>query len=978
MGDIPAGWHIREMLPVRGRLQQYRLQSAVTFRCRRCGRDTTTQTVATLEWDWSAPMCEGCHAELSKTPHAEPIRPIVPEPWKPSVAEPREPTPISAKPEKREGWRSAPGILRGNFTQLAIILRDRAAGAKLKPEERRTLRVLEDEPIFPVALRYAELLDEGEAMVARHSGRGAPKIVRALTQQRIAAVRSFENRYRQRVAHVRRTSSVPDRLSTLIVREIAREKYDRALASVLRQRGLRPDAISVPAVRLWSWLTAATGDRTSGDEALPPAVRRLLRMHDTAFMQAVIADAKVTQPDAAFEHPAVVERWAASTGEVESQLRSARDRCDRALRGKLSKGQRAKEIGRLRAAARAYAMASARNLMADFALKSLRLEVLQQYGQERFQQFRIAILKEATEMVYRTEPALASEVARASAEHRRSCPRWSARNPCLTCAPQVAAVVRERLSARASAGAGDTHKEASKPREVEVGEVTATTCSGGPDSFTCRDLGRQLSANLGRMVGVTEPRYDSETGRFGYGWVTEHGEWGAGEGQAANVHDAWLQAVCRTALDLGGEVSRVHVLCSDQRAASVVNHVVKVEFVAEALGFPVTEQTRKLLTRLLQSRGKVSASASGCQERHRGADAAGQLADLAIRAGEAGGTDAIKAAGKKIAEEFRRLAETTSAQSPEDGGGASWIPGGFDKGELRWRGALRQVHLTNGWTELPDGLKATVEDRQRLRLVVDHPRRGSSPVQTESEVLLRRTGRRWELHGVSWPRGMLPGTLVTYRWRPSERRIRASTELLPQPERIDELTYRHRYDIRVVTRENAPGVKPGVQDHDLSDSAWVMRTLRILGHLSADGSAILAEEALVRNCLELGMPQKRVPRIHPAVERLVKEQRIGRISGSLDGSGQPSYPPRRGETRVRLLRYAPRLERIAPPPPRHAQSQCTGREHVVNGFVRRLPAGRQASDEQKELHQEAIRAKQVVNRPLPDGHTFVRSHRRKG
>ncbi|MBG6104918.1 hypothetical protein IW249_005332 [Micromonospora vinacea] len=861
--------------------------------------------------------------------------------------------------------------------QLATILRDRAAGVKLDPEERQALKVLADDPIFSVALRYAELLDEGEAMVARHSGRPATHHVKALARQRIDAVRRLESHYRQRLTHARGTSSVSDRLSVLVVREIAGREYDRALASVLRQRGLRSEAISLPTVRLWSWLNNAAGARTPGDEAVPPGVRRLLRMHDTAFVQAVMADAKSSHPEAAFEHPAVVERWASCTSEVESRLRSAREQCDRTLRGKVPKGQRAKEIGRLRGAAGAYAMASARNLMADFALKALRLQVLQQYGQQRFQQFRVALLKEATEMVFRTEPALAAEVARASADHRRTCPRWSPSNPCLTCAPGVAAVVRERLSSRAGASAGKAQTATSTPSEVEAGDITGSACSGGPKSFACSDLRGQLSANLGRMVGVTELRHDNGTGRFGHGWVTEHGEWGTGGGDAANVHDAWLQAVCRTALELGGGVSRVYVLCRDQRAASVVNHVVKVKFVAEALGFPVTEQTRKLLTRLIESRGKVSASANCCQERHRGAEAAGRLADLAIRARQPGGTEAIKAAGDKVAEEFRRLSETTSVQSPEESGRALWVPGGSNAGELHWRGALLRVHLADGWTELPDGLKATVEDRQRLRLVVDHPRRGSPALQAESEVLLRRTGRRWELHGVSWPRGMLPGTLVTYRWRASERLIRASSELLPQPERIDELTYRHRYDIRVVTRENAPGAEQGGQGHDLSDAAWVMRTLRILGHLSADGSAILAEEALVRNCLELGLPQKRVTRVHSAVERLLKEQRIGRVWGSLDGSGQPSYPPQRGETRVRLLRYAPRLERLASPSPRRPEAQPPGREEVVNGFVRRLPAGRQASDEQKELHHEAVRAKRMVNRPLPDGYTFVRPHHRK-
>ncbi|MFC0003623.1 hypothetical protein [Micromonospora siamensis] len=982
--DIPAGWRIREMLPVRGRLQQYRLQSGVTFRCGRCGRDTTTKTVATLDWDWSAPMCDGCHATLSTTRDAEPVGPIVPEPWKPSVPESRKPRAgetVSAsppgKPQSRAGSQGSPGKPRMGFIQLAAILQDRAAGAKLNPEKRLALKVLADDLIFPVALRYAELLYEGDALVGRHSGKAVPTHAGALARQRVDAVRRFEDRYAQRVAHVRRTSRVPDRLSTLVVREVAREKYDRAFASVVRQRGLRPEAISLPTVRLWSWLATTPGDPTPSAAALPPPVRRLLDMHDEAFVQAVIADAKGTRPEAALEHPAVVERWAACSREIESRFRSARDHCDRALRRPVAKNQRSREIARLRAATRAYAMASARSLMADFSLKALRLEVLRKYGQDRFQQFRIALLKEAAEAVYRVEPGLAAEVARASAEHRRTCPRWSPSNPCLTCGPEVAAVVRERLSSSAGAPGGHTQPEKPSVPAADSGEVETPACTGGPDSFICPNLGRRLSANVGRMVGVTESRYDAGTGRFAFGFVTKHGDWGTGQGKAANEHDAWLQAVCRTGLELAAEVSRVHVLCRDERAASVMQHVLAHRFVAEELGFPVAEQTRKLLLRVIGSRGKVSASAGGCRRQHRGAGAAGRLADLALRAHETGGTEELKAAGDEIAKEFRGLAEKPEVQSPGEAGRPFWMVDRSDAGELRWRAALRRVHLTSGWTELPDGLIATVEDRQRLRLVLNHPGRKSRSVQEESEVLLRCTGERWELHGVVWPRGMLPGTLVTYRWRLSERLIRASSELLPQPERIDQLTYRHRYDIGLVTRENAPGADQGGQELDLSDTAWVMRTLRILGHLSADGSAILAEEALVHNCLELGLPQKWVARVHPAVERLVKERLIGLVWGSLDGSGQPSHPPRRGETRVRLLRYVPRLERLAPPPPPRAAAQSDGREEQVSGFVRRLPAGRQASDEQRELHQEAIRAKRVVNRPLPDGYTFVRPHGRK-
>lgn len=983
--SIPAGWRIRVMLPVRGRLQQYELHSPVAFRCSQCRRDTSTRTVATLDWDWSTLVCEGCHGKLSAAKHGEPAGPIVLEPWKPSVPEPRK-APVMGKAvpaasaripqQKREGWRGTPQALRRNLKQLAVILRERAAGSALNFDEQRALKALADDPVLPVALRYAEALVEGEAM-AGNRGRGVPSYGRTLTQQRIAAVRQWENRYYARLTHARRMTVVPERLSVLVLRTIVGEKYDRALSAVLRQRGLRPDALNAPAARLWSWLVKADSDQAYGVSALPQAVRQLLNMHDKAFAQVVMADAAGTRPEAALEHPALVERWAAGVGEVELRLRSVRNQCAKSLAKPVKKGERGNGFRKLEAAVRAYALASARAQKADFLLKELRLQVELTYRQEKFQRFRIARLEEAAEAIYRADPALAAEVKRASAEHRATCSRWSARDPCVSCAPQVVALVRERLSL--SGKASKSTEEATEPTVLNGAAPDAedATCAGDWNSFICSDLRRQVPARAGRLVGVTEVRYDAGSGRFGFAWVTEHGELRTGTDRAINGHDASVQAACHTALDLGGGLSSVQVICRDERAASVVNHVVSTRYVPDELGFPVTERTRKLLKALTGCRGKVVASVNTCIGSHRGPVRAEHLAVLVLGAGsKQGGAEKVKAAADRISNELRDLAQSPEPESSEKIGQARWMPGGFDAGELRWRAALRRVHLVGGWTVLPDGLQSPVADRQPLRLVVDHPSRKLAPVRTESEVLLRRVGGQWELHGIDWPRGMLPGTLVTYRWRPGEKLIRAGSELLPHPSRIDELTYRHRYDIQVVTRENVPGADQEGTRPDLSDAGWVMRTLRTLGHLSADGSAVLAEAALVRNCLELGLPEDRTERIHATVEQLIRERRIRRVAGSLDRTGQPSYPPRRGESRVDLLRYAPRVEHVAPPPDHRGVEQPNRRDHWVSGFVRRLPPGAHASDEQMDAHREAVRAAEVVDRPLPDGYTYVRRHRR--
>ncbi|MEV4770566.1 hypothetical protein [Micromonospora humida] len=861
---------------------------------------------------------------------------------------------------------------RWSVRHLALLLKENATGASLSINEMRTLKSVQGSVVFPAALRYAEVLAESEAMATRTEEPAATQL-RTLIRQRVEVVDRWEKHHARRLAEARQTGFVTERLSILVVRGIAGDKYDQALSAVLRQRGLQAEALSLPTGKLWNWLAHAGAEQFHGLVALPHPVRRLVQMHDAAFLATVIADAKKLQPDANLEHPAVVERWAADAVRAEEVLRSARDQAALPLRRGVSKSQERSTTKSLRAAADAYAMAAARRLTADLLLRDLRLQVEQTYWQEPFQRFRLARQMEAAETIFRAEPALAVQVGLASAEHRETCTRWSARNPCLACAPDVITVVRERMASPRPAEPVEVPAvvpaAASPPTAGEPSTAARPTCSVSLDSFTCAPTG-------GGLVGVTEVRYDDTTGRFGFAWLTAYGEWGTGDGQAVNVHDAWLQAVCSSVLELGGGVARTQVICRDVRAASVMNHVLKVRLIAEELGFPVNDRTRELLAQLMKCRGRASAAANDCPEHHRGVAGAAQLADLALDAQQAGGSAALAAAPEQISEAIRGLAQATAMPSRENDDGARWLPGGeSDAGEVSWQSAARKAQISGGWTSLPAGLRAAPSAMRRLRLVINHPVRQSPTKTTESEVLLRRIGDRWELHGVLWPKKLLPGTLITFRWRVDQQLITATSELRSQPHRVDDVTYQHRYDIRAVTRDGAPGAGLGGEGLNLSDGGWVMRTLRTLGHLSADGSAILAEEALVRNCLELGMPRSRVDRVHPAVERMLTKRQLGRVAGSIDANGQPSHPPRPGETGAKLLRYVPRVERLVPPPPESAK-HFGGGEQVVGGFVRRLPAGRQASDEQIELHQEAVRAKQVVNRPLPDGYTFVRPHRR--
>ena len=79
-----------------------------------------------------------------------------------------------------------------------------------------------------------------------------------------------------------------------------------------------------------------------------------------------------------------------------------------------------------------------------------------------------------------------------------------------------------------------------------------------------------------------------------------------------------------------------------------------------------------------------------------------------------------------------------------------------------------------------------------------------------------------------------------------------------------------------------------------------------------------------------------------------------------------------------MLLYAP-LAEPAPYPgePAHGEGGDR-REHWVNGFVRKLPPGAQASERQLSLHERAIESEEVPAAPLDPGFTFVKRHHRTG
>lgn len=947
----PSGYQIRKVHPTLGNVQRYTLNKPLTFRCVSCRRTNTSSSVVTISGSWSRLLCGGCYGR-QVAPRASP-------------AQPPKPTRPAARPEK--GRTASP--LPRDMVWLAAMHRSVAEGKTLSPSEQELHRRRAGEASSIAAIRYAELLVDLEVRIADISGSAHDDLVGIrdeLAARRAEAVDTF-----CAACHARSESPpagpVGEPADVRIVRDVDPHTFELALVKALRSRGMGADALEPQASDPWTWLHRH--DKVTFPE-LPADVQGLRNRSLADFVEEAVADVNRWECDELLAHPAVAEQWAACSKEIISELLRARQALEADLRADRGQGV----VPRLRRAGEAYARASTRCLEAQLMVADQRAQATQLHRARQASKLRMDAAAEAAATVRWNDSALARQVDRAMDEHKAKCRRRGPGEGHDGCAPSIARVVRSRLQPvdRPVDGPPEVRESATD----EAPPAQSAACRHDQSSFLCPDLLKQLSTDLARVVGVVGISYD-DAGRFGFAWVTEYGELSTGVERAVNDHDAWLHAVCRAVMDLGGDVSNVQVVCQDERAASVVRYVTHHRLVPEALGFPVSDRTRDLLRALVSRPGKVFVSGHDCPGPHRGSKAARSLAVAALQAvREADGSRRVKTLADRISQELRELAELPAPWPSEDDPATQSIPGGGDAREVRWKTAVGRAQINGGWCVVPDGLTGPPAGSERLRLVASHAARESRSGQVQSDVLLRRVGDRWELHGIAWPPGLLPGTVVSFRWRRSDRVIEASTELMPTPKRVDELTYRHRYDLRVVVRENAPGSDQEGPVPDLSDSGWVMRALRKLGHLSPDGSVVLAETALVRNCLELGLPPSRVDRLHPAVKDLIRDRRLARVRGSLDASGLPSCPPRPGQRPADLLRYVPKVAALAALPAQRNDQRPPRRDHWVDGFVRRLPPGAHASEELIQAHREAVRAAEVVDRPLPDGFTYVRRHRR--
>lgn len=288
-------------------------------------------------------------------------------------------------------------------------------------------------------------------------------------------------------------------------------------------------------------------------------------------------------------------------------------------------------------------------------------------------------------------------------------------------------------------------------------------------------------------------------------------------------------------------------------------------------------------------------------------------------------------------------------------------------GRVTRRLALRQADLDDATCPVPEEVVAALRHRDTVQVALDHRAHG---VTAERHVFEASLGQdvEWQFGGVEWPADLHPGVLVTVAWRAARDEVVVRTAPLVEPMRVDGVVYFHEYDPTVVTREYTPGP---------ANWAKVLHTVRRLGRVFDDGSAVFPEADLARRS-GLGRGSRGAFLLRNAVDQLLREGYVTRVDGSVDGTGHPSYPGVDGEEPAQMLLYAPLVE-----PAPHPDDAAHGdggdrREHWVNGFLRKLPPGAQASPRQLSLLQQTVEQQELDAAELPPGYTFVKKHHRNG
>ncbi|MEV6659104.1 hypothetical protein [Nocardia fluminea] len=802
---------------------------------------------------------------------------------------------------------------------------------------------------------------EGETVLATNGFRPSQS-VNSLRRQRVIAefvlaalLRIEHQAYERRFNAIGSARSAPNHLSALVMQQIGGLPFQKELRRLLEADGLPPNALHPGVTSGWAWARAMGLVENASEQ-----VRLTCDLEDNELLAELLEDA--ARPGSLPDDPLIAERRA----DLDAQaMREIRLRIGTAEQHLYSVERSERTSSHFAAVRDVYKLAAAfarRQHQGELIVSDSRIRARELSRSMTFMRRRADYLQRAAEVHAQLNPALWDSVLRAVLTHQRQCPEVRSSFPCAECTPQLAQTIKDERRTGSD----------EPPKATAAGQIIEQTSDVGRSNESPPE--RLVSTRVDAVLVAVSASTTARSSTVGLAWVTEDGQVGVAIDQSPTDLEAPLLAVGRAIADLPDDLSLDIVLRGRPTRARARGRL-SVQGTAQSADMEGTD-TLDLLDQLRGQSPRVRIVNEPGMDDDQLSQAAAELSKVALAAVRGGHSarelhKEIDTVAAKFGVEERKplLAPTPEAQFVAVTRSTS--------GEFRWLQPLRRDDVTQRRLPLPTAVAAALDrspSGSRISLTLIHRSTAIHGETADLVALVTADGLR--LKSGYWPRDFFPGIFLDCTWKPSSGRFIAKTRRLPQPLSVEGHSVGYQYDAQVFTRDTAP-----ISEHGGSVADWVILTLRTLGYLDPDGRAVLAEDALERNMMELGFPPAQLPQLTHVVVRLIREGRIQRVEGSLGPDGRPVFPALRYRSPVELLSFRPRIVQVhRDEAPRHQADPRAGqRPHKVSGFVRRLPSGQSASDEALEAHAEARRHAELANdAPLKPGFTFVRKHRRLG
>ncbi|MFD7883346.1 ribonuclease HI [Streptomyces bauhiniae] len=498
------------------------------------------------------------------------------------------------------------------------------------------------EPIA-AALAYAVVRARGAVRVAELGTCPADR-VRPLRRavERIAAERAKAEAVCgplrgpvQRASHRRGRS-----LEQTLVRAVLPAAHRQALVTACAELGLHADAFSVPHQRNGAWAQSQGLFGSVPSEA----VRELAACDDTAFVAALLHDARMAE-DERLGHHLIVERWNRLSATALAWGRYAIANAERRTASRPLHARR-DLLDPLEDAYEALAVLACRAREAKYRAFRLSCQV-RELAVTGKRASVAAAHRRAHELLQVSHPEELAEIAEAVRAHQVDCPFRA--DGC----PDCQRIVLKGLSGRCQEASGSRPEPTSPPQP-------ANADASGPGvpyaSFGAEERYAVLNdIPGGARVVVSDAAIGEDSALCGYGWAAEDGTTGHGDSMASTSGEAEIIGVCAAALaaltnHAGDEVL---VLCDSRQAVDAVREVLDhgdVTRLQEVVLFP---ECSELLTRLLPYAHRITVRWLKGHIGHDLNEAADALAGLALR--QAGGRIAERTAHRARARTTSRI-----------------------------------------------------------------------------------------------------------------------------------------------------------------------------------------------------------------------------------------------------------------------------------------------------------------------------------